>query len=202
MQKSESGLQQFGSFAFTFFLALVSKVGYPKKQQKGCESMTKEQYEKWSSSYRMHPGRIRLLAGAGRAASCFVAISYLSLLLYLLWDGSFVKLAQCVFVPAISFLLVSLFRRCYNAPRPYETPGIQPLIPKETKGKSFPSRHVFSAFVIGMTYFGVCRPLGLVLCAMGALLSYIRVVSGIHHPLDVAAGALLGILCGLPLFIL
>ena len=48
------------------------------------------------------------------------------------------------------FFLLSLGRSLYNRPRPYQTWAIQPLIKKDSLGKSFPSRHVFSATVIAM----------------------------------------------------
>ena len=74
---------------------------------------------------------------------------------------------------------------------------IAPLISKETKGKSFPSRHVFSAFMIGMTFLFVIKPFGILILAAGTVMAYIRVVGGVHFPKDTAAGALLGVLCGM-----
>ena len=52
----------------------------------------------------------------------------------------------------VPFILVSVFRRVLNAPRPYELlPFYNNEAPKKKKGRSMPSRHVFSAFVIGTT---------------------------------------------------
>ena len=56
---------------------------------------------------------------------------------------------RALLVPGISFGAVSLFRWAFRAPRPYEVFETTPVIKKNTKGKSFPSRHVFSIFVIG-----------------------------------------------------
>lgn len=163
--------------------------------------MTQEQYEHWSAPFRKSPAGTRFIVGADRILTFLIFAAYPVLLFYLLYAGRWEELLSCIVIPAVSFLLVSAFRRVYSAPRPYELLSIQPLIIKETKGKSFPSRHVFSVFMIGMTYFYVERPVGILIGIAGLLMGYIRVVSGVHFPKDVAAGAVLGILCGLMYYI-
>ena len=106
------------------------------------------------------------------------------------------KLVKAVLVPAISFVLVSIFRKLVNAPRPYEKFGMPPVIEKDTKGKSFPSRHVFSVFIIAMTIFCSHPGPGIILGLLGIAMAVIRVVGGVHEPRDVVAGALVGIACG------
>ena len=94
------------------------------------------------------------------------------------------------------FLGGTLLRARLNFPRPYEQPGFTPLVPKETHGKSFPSRHALSAAVLAAVwcYFypaaGACMVVvALLICACGCLPG--RTMSG-----DVAAGALLGFALG------
>lgn len=109
-----------------------------------------------------------------------------------------VALIYAIAVPAVSFVAVSLLRRIINAPRPYEVFDAQPVIAKDTLGKSFPSRHTFSIFLIGMT-FCTCCPLswsGPAILILGCALATIRVLAGVHFPRDVIAGAVAGILCG------
>ena len=60
-------------------------------------------------------------------------------------------IARAVFVPAFVFLGGTLLRARLNFPRPYEQPGFTPLVPKETHGQSFPSRHALSAAVLAQT---------------------------------------------------
>ena len=48
-------------------------------------------------------------------------------------------------------MVVSVSRKIINEPRPYEKYGVPPVLDKDTSGKSFPSRHVFSVFVIAVT---------------------------------------------------
>lgn len=103
---------------------------------------------------------------------------------------------RVLLIPAISFVLVSLIRYYINAPRPYEVSNSVPIIKKDTKGKSFPSRHVFSVFVIASTLYYISNPLGLFLMVAGIGLAIIRVVGGVHFPRDVIVGAIIGILAG------
>lgn len=105
-------------------------------------------------------------------------------------------LIPCVVVPAAGFLLVSLVRRAVNAPRPYETLDINPLIHKDTRGRSFPSKHVFSSFCIASCWAAWCAPAGCVLLAAACCIAAVRVVGGVHWPRDVMAAALLGLACG------
>ncbi len=63
-------------------------------------------------------------------------------------------------------------------------------------GESFPSRHVFSVFVIAMAFYYTCVPVGVVLTVFGVLMAAVRVAGGVHFPRDVAAGAAVGIVSG------
>ena len=122
--------------------------------------------------------------------------------------GSFIRLLRRIYardsrfwrvllVPAVTFVLVSLFRRKFNAPRPYEKWPVKPLIPKDTKGNSFPSRHVFSIYIIAMAAWYVCPPLGVILCVAGVFLAAARVIGRVHFVKDVVAGALIAVGCGI-----
>ncbi|MDZ7834435.1 MAG: phosphatase PAP2 family protein [Alkalibacterium sp.] len=103
---------------------------------------------------------------------------------------------RVLLTPSISFVLVSVFRNVVNAPRPYEVTGNTPLIKKDTQGKSFPSRHVFSAFVIASTVYFISKPLGILLMVAGVMIAVCRVIGGVHFSRDVIAGAIIGILSG------
>ncbi len=115
--------------------------------------MTKEQYEKWSSPFRKFKHGAAALRYTDKAITGAVFLAYPVLLAGFAFFQRFEQLFYCCLIPAVSFTLLSVFRKAYSAPRPYEVFSIQPLLKKETVGKSFPSRHVFSAFVIAMTFF-------------------------------------------------
>lgn len=156
--------------------------------------MTRDSYIRLTGVIRSHPGRIRFVTVLNRMITGLSYLVYPLFLLALLLTGH-PFLLRAVLVPAVSFLGVSLFRKILNAPRPYERFDLPPVLKKDTPGKSFPSRHVFSAFVIAMTVFYLYPAAGCVLLACGAVLAVIRVIGGVHEPRDVIAGALLGLVC-------
>lgn len=112
----------------------------------------------------------------------------------------FSALIGLVLYPAIGFFVVTVVRKIINSPRPYEAWAIVPILKKETKGQSFPSRHVFSASIIGTVFCSQSWLLGGFILILALLLAVIRVIGGVHYPRDVIAGFLLGILLGLPIF--
>lgn len=157
--------------------------------------MTKETYIRITGRLRENPRRVWLLEAVNRVLTGIVFFLYPFYLCRLFLDKD-PFLPRAVLVPAVSFAAVSLFRRIFNAKRPYEKFDIPPVIRKDTSGKSFPSRHVFSVFMIGITVFTHYPGAGLMLGVIGVALGAIRVVGGVHEPRDVAAGAVAGILCG------
>lgn len=135
-------------------------------------------------------------------------IFYPLLIIYLGYQASVAgqhvlkSLFPFILVPGISFLILSMARKYYNQPRPYETWDIEPLIPKESSGESMPSRHVFSATIISMCALRVHVYLGILLLIYSLVLAICRVLGGVHYPKDVAVGLALGFLCGLVLFLI
>jgi membrane-associated phospholipid phosphatase len=108
------------------------------------------------------------------------------------------KLLRTILVPLDSFLVVTFARLIINRKRPYERYATPPAIQKSTSGKSFPSRHVFSASVIAATFFyaGINPLIGAAIAAAAVMLGMIRILSGVHFVSDVVAGVLAGILAG------
>lgn len=119
-----------------------------------------------------------------------VFAAYPLLLLYLAAERE-KTLYLSVIVPLDGFLIVSVFRYLFNRQRPYERYDFKPAIPKDTKGKSFPSRHVFSAAVIAVTFLVQRNPIlvglgaGLIVAAL--IIGVIRVIAGVHYVSDVLA---------------
>lgn len=158
--------------------------------------MTRETYIRITDIMRGDPRKIRIAKQVNRVLTGIVFLVYpLFLLALLLEKNGFLLKAVCV--PAVSFCVVSVFRRVYNAPRPYEKFDIPAVLEKDSKGKSFPSRHVFSVFVIAVTVFYLHPGAGVMLGILGVGLGLIRVLGGVHEPVDVIVGALVGIASGI-----
>lgn len=165
--------------------------------------MTKENYIKMTQPFRDHPELARGLHILNKLCTGIMYLSYPLLILYLFWkrDG---QIIQAILVPAISFVLLSVFRSKINRARPYETFGVSSIIKKDTKGKSFPSRHVFSATMIAMTFLLVSpwSWSGIVFLLLSMVLAVVRVVSGVHYISDVIAGMVVAIVAAVIGFIL
>lgn len=160
--------------------------------------MQKDDYGRLIQWFREHPGYKKALIIGNRVITYLFPLSYVALL-FAYGIGQKPELARTLMVPLDSFLILSVARYLINRPRPYEKFDFEPVISKDTKGKSFPSRHVFSAFVIAMTYllWSPVPVLGIFLLFFGILLAGIRVLSGVHYVSDVIAGAVCGILAGI-----
>lgn len=99
-------------------------------------------------------------------------------------------------IPLCTFILVTVVRAIINAQRPYEKYDYTPVVHKDTKGKSFPSRHTVSAFIIAMAFLYIQSSLGIIMLAVAAVIGVTRVLAGVHFIRDVISGAALGILIG------
>ena len=101
-------------------------------------------------------------------------------------------------VPFVSYpvLLCLLNVRLVQLFRPYDQPGFTPLVQKDTHGRSFPSRHALSAAVLAMVWLYFYPAVGWCMIVIALLIAVVRVLTGVHHIRDVAAGLALGFACG------
>lgn len=158
--------------------------------------MTKEQYVKITEPMRNNPEKMKRVVAMNQILTGVVFMVY-PLYMAVLYGENDPKLLRVILVPAISFVFVTILRRIINAPRPYEKFDIPPVIEKDTKGKSFPSRHVFSVFIIAVAIFYSHTGPGILIGLIGVAMAVIRVLGGVHEVKDVVAGAVIGLLCGI-----
>ncbi|MGT2649852.1 phosphatase PAP2 family protein [Streptococcus troglodytae] len=160
-----------------------------------------EFYEKLTKPVRTRSKWLYFVKTVNSLITRIMPFIYLMLLLYLFWTQKrWTALMPFVLVPSLSFVLLSLVRKYLNQPRPYERWTISPLIIKDAKGQSMPSRHVFSAVVISVCVLRVTVWGGIMLLILSALLACCRVLGGVHYPKDVIIGYLIGLLAGSLLF--
>ena len=123
-------------------------------------------------------------------------LSYCALLFLSFYNSVYEGLAVLLSA-ALPIFAVGFVRMMIDAPRPYELYDFYENKPKEREGRSFPSRHAYSSFVIATIAFAYSVPLGIGLLLMGLALAASRVLLGIHFIRDVLCGALVGVISGL-----
>ena len=161
-----------------------------------------EWYQNISSILTSHPTLLFLLRSFNRLMTVAMPLVYLILLVTTyLQLGLSQQVGIYVLIPATGFVMLSLFRKKINHPRPYETWNISPLLEKDSSGQSMPSRHVFSATIISMAGLHASLPVGLACLLFSALLGLVRVLGGVHYPKDVLVGYACALMWGLLFFL-
>ena len=130
----------------------------------------------------------------------FISVAFVTYLSFFFCFHSHLRAILYMILTGAPLLAITLMRRYLGFKRPYEvfsfeSLGIEP--PSTKMGKSFPSRHSFSAFLIGTLMIELMLPLGVVILVFALLMSVARVLLGLHFLRDVIAGALLGVAMGL-----
>lgn len=160
--------------------------------------MKKETYVKMTKPFRDNARLAQSLHIMNQAITYFIFMLYPALIGYYIYTYD-MRIERAIIVPLDCFIIVTVFRYIINRKRPYEKFEVAPIIPKDTKGKSFPSRHVFSAFMVAMTF--LCHSpfvwVGIIMIVLSVIIAVIRVLSGVHYISDVIAGAICGIIAGI-----
>ena len=157
--------------------------------------MNRDTYLKMTRPFRENAKLARSLHIINKIITYAIFFHYAALLVFYVYKMD-IRLERAIIVPLDCFIIVTAFRYMIGRKRPYEKFDVPPIIPQDTKGKSFPSRHVFSIFIIGMTYFQLDSNTGIMIFIMGLILAALRVFGGVHYIRDVVAGAITGIVFG------
>ena len=89
----------------------------------------------------------------------------------------------------------SIYKKMYNQNKSFDEIYdfyVEP--PRSGRGRSFPSRHAFSALAIGVSALPLCPVPAIIVLALSVLMCIARVLVGIHFIRDVAAGAAIGVI--------
>ncbi len=157
--------------------------------------MNEAVYNKIGNWFLKHRAAFVCLRFCGEILPFIIAAGYFILLVFLfitvgVFNEVFLKV---LLIPAGVFVLVTLLRAVLNFKRPYEQLNISPLVRKDTTGKSFPSRHTASVFVIASAFFYINPILGAAAAMCGVFIAASRVLYGVHYIKDVVCAALIGI---------
>lgn len=122
-------------------------------------------------------------------------LSYGILIAFMLFSDTKV-FARITLSPMTVFAIVTVFRKIFNRPRPYEKFATPSVFGKNKKGESMPSRHTACAFIIAMAFMYVSIPLGIAYLIISALIMISRVLAGVHFISDVLVGMAISLLYG------
>lgn len=153
-------------------------------------------YKRISEPIRRTDHGAALLAALNKLLVLATALTFVGVGAWLAVNQD-VRIFRYLAVCAVSFIGASALRSALNRPRPYELYPIDGLISKDTKGKSFPSRHLFSASVIACALLWLNTVAGIIFFVITAVLGAVRIVGGVHFPRDIIAGIALGAICGI-----
>lgn len=88
-------------------------------------------------------------------------------------------------------ILVALIKKIWPFPRPFLQEGARLLI-TYLPDSTFPSNHTAVAFTLAMGVFFKKKRLGIWLLILASLIGLSRIIVGVHYPLDILAGILIG----------
>ena len=113
------------------------------------------------------------------------------------WTRSVLPVAAGAVAAAVAWALANLAKAIADRPRPYQVVADSVLRQQPAHGTSFPSSHtaVTVAVVIALLPF-LPRVLAGVAIGYAVLVGWSRVYLGVHYPLDVLAGAGIGMAVG------
>jgi membrane-associated phospholipid phosphatase len=152
-------------------------------------------YRRISAPFRSAIAR-EVIVVADKALVLFIAVAYFASIVLLFVRGEVLAAVRVVLVPAITFALITYLRDRWNTNRPYEDFDIDPIIQKDERGRSMPSRHVSSAVIIACALAWQHMDWGALAFAACAVVAFTRIVGGVHYPRDVAVGAAIALVCG------
>lgn len=105
-------------------------------------------------------------------------------------------LAWVVIAVFSSDLIALVLKRITDRPRPSVTYAEPEALVRTPLDHSFPSGHAATSFAAATLFARFDRRAAVPLFALAAAIAWSRVYVGVHYPLDVLGGAVLGVLVG------
>lgn len=164
--------------------------------------MNKERYTANKQWFTKHETACKVLNFLYRVLPFVMVVAVPVLIIIKAFMGVDHDFLRMIYVPLFVLIEVTVLRKIIKKPRPYEKYKTEPVISRDGKGQSFPSRHTASAFIIAMCAIPVSVPLTIALIIVSSLIGLTRIFAGVHFISDVVMGALISVLTGLIFFVI
>jgi undecaprenyl-diphosphatase len=131
------------------------------------------------------------------AAKYLIFLMVIALVLGLLikrWPDYRLAIIKAFISGAFAYVINYLIGFIYFRPRPFVLNEVTKLIDKSPLEKSFPSDHTAVAFALAFSLYFYNKKLGSVLLFLAFIVSLGRIYVGVHYPLDILGGVLVGFL--------
>ena len=103
------------------------------------------------------------------------------------------EILSAFFAGALAWILAYLLKFLFHMPRPFDLfSQVQSLIPES--GYAFPSGHATFFFALALSIFFYHKKAGYVFMLFAFLIGLARIVAGVHFPVDILGGFVLGAL--------
>jgi len=129
--------------------------------------------------------------------SASLLIWILVLVIIFLWLGmkklKTRQIAYAFFSAILAWVTSEFVKSLIGAIRPFEINGFPPLTLTIPGDASFPSGHAAFSFGLSTAIFLRNRKLGIICFIVSILVGMGRVLGNVHYPIDILAGAILGV---------
>ncbi len=164
--------------------------------------MNKERYTANKEWFANHKTAYNILKFLYKVLPLVMIVAVPALIIIKAFMGIDHDFLRMIYVPLSILIEVTLLRKIVNKERPYEKYETEPVINRDGKGQSFPSRHTASAFIIAMCAIPVSLPLTIALLIISASIGLTRIFAGVHFISDVIMGAFISVVTGFIFFVI
>lgn len=160
--------------------------------------MTYNQYQKIISYFKSNKIRKIFLVVISKILPYINAFIYICVIIGLLYTKDN-RIYKVILIPMFVFVFVTIFRNILNRKRPYDELQFVPFFENTTrgKGKSFPSRHSASAFIIAFSIMYINMYVGVAVLIIAFFIGVSRVIIGVHYPSDVIGALCISLFLGI-----
>lgn len=94
-------------------------------------------------------------------------------------------------------IITEIIKRLYSSPRPYLVlEGVRKIISENHDYQSFPSGHAAIFFALATAIYFFNKKWGIIGFIIALLVGISRIYVGVHWPIDILGGAMIGIVAG------